>query len=187
MIAEFNCTHITYIGAMELLNPSSGVLESGLTEAEYVATLPAVRAQFLAHEVPELDVDAELKNDIGTLMTYRGYIKFMQTEMEGHPSMVAANGKKLGKAGLKKACGRIARTMLVSGAVSHPLPVISVYSTRYPVQKFSDIVNLRFPLAVRISCHAHGNAGPKYAFEMFTGATRAASPVRVSLKLFFAC
>lgn len=38
--------------------------------------------------------------------------------MEGHPSMVTAGGKKLGKAGLKKACGRIARNMMISGAVS---------------------------------------------------------------------
>lgn len=72
MIAEFDCTHVTFIGAMELMNPSSGVLESELTEDKYVETLPSVQTQFLAHKVPGYDMKTEIKNDIGALMTYRG-------------------------------------------------------------------------------------------------------------------
>lgn len=51
----------------------------------------------------------------------------------------------------------------------------------FAIQKFSDIVGMRYPYAIRISCHAHGNAGPKYAFDMLPGAARAASPVRILL------
>jgi len=40
------------------------------------------------------------------------------------------------------------------------------------------VVSNRFPRAIRISCHAHGNAGPKYAFDMLPGGARAVSPVR---------
>lgn len=54
-------------------------------------------------------------------------------------------------------------------------------------QKFSDLVSKKFPHAVRLSCHAHSNAGPKFALNLFPGSGMSATPVRSSLNCLSPC
>jgi len=158
MISELGLTHVTTVCPFELLDPSSGVSEAKMTEEEYSSRLPALLAQFNAHDIPGFDLEKALETDIGTLRTYLGYTKFLEAELEGQACVEMKDGKKVGKIAQTKARKAIAKKMLIAGA------------------KFSDIVSKRYPASVRISCHAHGNAGPKYAFDMLPGAPRAITP-----------
>jgi len=158
MVSELGLTHVTAVCPFELLDPSSGVSEAKMTEEEYTARLPALHAEFNSHEVPGFDLEEALKTEIGTLRTYLGYTKFLEAELEGQACIEMKDGKKVGKIAQTKARKAIAKKMLIAGA------------------KFSDIVSKRYPTAIRISCHAHGNAGPKYAFDMLPGAPRAITP-----------
>ncbi|KIJ42544.1 hypothetical protein M422DRAFT_170957 [Sphaerobolus stellatus SS14] len=147
MCDEFSLTHISFVRVVDLLE--DGVISNApMSEEEYVTSIPAVRARFLAHKVPGFDLETLLKEDFGTLMTYRGYLKFLVHDIEGTPLTHDANGKPLSKNAQDKARRLLARAMLENGA------------------KFSDLVKLKFPEAVRLSIHAHNNAGPKYAFKL---------------------
>ncbi|KAF8886930.1 Pyoverdine/dityrosine biosynthesis protein-domain-containing protein [Infundibulicybe gibba] len=157
MISELSLTHITFVRVIDLLDTSSKPSTDDMTEEEYVSSIPSVRKRFLNHTVPGFNVDTALEKDYGTLMTYRGYLKFLTADLEGTSSMKGPNGERLTRKSQERVRRRIARAMLENGA------------------KFSDLVAKRFPDAIRISCHAHNNSGPKFAFSMFPG-TSAGSP-----------
>jgi hypothetical protein len=126
MINELGFTHVTFISAMQLLDPTSTISEETSGGEEYIACLADTRARFLSHEVPGgYDVEEALKIDVGTFRTYLGYAKFLEAELEGHPSMEFENGKdgkKIGKIGQRKARKRISKTMLEAGAVCNLPP-----------------------------------------------------------------
>ncbi|TFK95906.1 Pyoverdine/dityrosine biosynthesis protein-domain-containing protein [Pterulicium gracile] len=146
-------------GAQSLDTPPSSSdsdSESWMTEEAYLLSLSDIRGRFLAHEVQGYDLDDALKNDSGTLWTYRGYLKFLESDLEGSEVM---RGVVSGNAKDKKR-RIIAKAMLRNGA------------------RFSDLVARKFPDAVRLSVHAHNNAGPKFAFDLFPGRDMSASPVR---------
>lgn len=151
-----NSNSVTMPGAQPFDHASSSESdsESWMTEEEYLSSLPDIRGRFLAHEVEGYDLDDALKNDSGTLWTYRGYLKFLESDLEGSEVMrgvVSSNGKD-------KKRRIIAKAMLRNGA------------------RFSDLVARKFPDAVRLSVHAHNNAGPKFAFDLFPGRDMSASP-----------
>ncbi|KAF8579389.1 Clavaminate synthase-like protein [Ramaria rubella] len=147
MCNEFSLTHISFVRVIDLLDDTP-LSNTPMSEEEYVKSIPAVRARFLAHEVSGFHLETLLKDDFGTLMTYRGYLKFLVQDVEGSPLMKDLRGKPLSKNAQDKARRSLAKAMLENGA------------------KFSDLVRLKFPDAIRLSIHAHNNTGPKYAFQM---------------------
>jgi hypothetical protein len=112
-----------FISAMhwQLLDPTAALSEETSKE-EYIACPADTRARFLSHEVPRgYDVEEASKTDIGTLRTYVEYVKFLEAELEGFPSMEFENGKdgkKVGKIGQRKV-RKLSKTMLEAGAVSN--------------------------------------------------------------------
>ncbi|TFK63470.1 Clavaminate synthase-like protein [Pluteus cervinus] len=150
IVTEQELSHIKFAMVSDLLDPSPTLNEDYVTEEEYVQSVPLVREQFLAHEVANFDLDHALAHDSASLMIYRGYLKFLIADLEGS-ELLMQDGKPLSGKGQERVRRDIARKMIVNGA------------------KFSDLVALKFPTSVRLSCHAHNNAGPKFAFDLFPG------------------
>ncbi|KAF8886932.1 Pyoverdine/dityrosine biosynthesis protein-domain-containing protein [Infundibulicybe gibba] len=151
LISNLSLEHITFVRVADLLDSSSILLDDRMTESEYVNSIPSVRKQFLGHVVPGYDLDTAIKNDYGTLMTYRGYLKFLVSDLDGTNMLKGPSGEHLSRKSQERVRRTVARMMLENGA------------------RFSDLVAKRFPDAVRLSCHAHNNSGPKFAFAMFPG------------------
>lgn len=160
MTEEFDLSCTTFVRVVDLLDktPTSQLDVKVMLEDEYVSSIPIAREAFLAHEIPGYDLEASIKNDSGTLWTYRGYLKFLESDLEGSHVMAGPDGKPLSGKGQDKKRRVIAKQMLRNGA------------------KFSDLVALKFPEAIRLSVHAHNNAGPKFAFDLFPGFDMSASP-----------
>lgn len=129
MLEEHDLTHITFIRIADLLDPSTKSFDGpNLTEEEYVQSISAVRKRFLAHEVPDFDLAHALKNDYGTLMTYRGYLKFLVADLEGSPLMEnGPDGKRLSKNGQDRARQVIAKNMISNGSVGGLSKFFSLY------------------------------------------------------------
>ena len=119
MCAEFSLTHISFVRMVDLI--SDGPLSDAImTEKEYVESIPAVRERFkfLAHVVPNFNLAKNLKEDVGTLNTYRGYLKFLVRDLEGSPLMENPDGQLLSKNAQDKVRRLLAKAMLDNGAVS---------------------------------------------------------------------
>ena len=116
MAAFFNLPHLTFSRVLELLSSSNGPLSID-SEEEYIRTLPRVREQFLAHEVEGFDLDRSLQDDYGTLATYRGYLKFLEADLEASDIMKGPDGKPLSNRQQGNIRRTIARQMLSHGAV----------------------------------------------------------------------
>eukprot|EP01096_Ripella_sp_DP13-Kostka_P001247 TRINITY_DN1149_c1_g1_i1.p1 TRINITY_DN1149_c1_g1~~TRINITY_DN1149_c1_g1_i1.p1 ORF type:complete len:496 (+),score=199.44 TRINITY_DN1149_c1_g1_i1:121-1608(+) len=86
------------------------------------------------------DIEQAIKNEPESTFTYRGFIKFLQSDREWGPKMTTSQ--------IKKFCGITAKNML------------------YRNKAFSKLVNDLYPTAVRLSIHAHTNAGPKYGVRL---------------------
>ena len=88
-------------------------MEDYLTHADWY------RQELLAQNLPkDFDVDAALKTQINALLTYRGYIKFLATDLKHEPSR-----QGLSKTKVKGMNEVVAKRMIVRGAVSfrpHP-------------------------------------------------------------------
>lgn len=121
MINELNLTHLYAVCPFELIDPDSGLSEANMSEEEYVSRIPEVRACFKAHEIPGFDIEEALIQDVGTLRTYLGYVKFLEAELAGQPCVEMDNGKKASGMKQKKARKQISKNMLIDGAVSSSL------------------------------------------------------------------
>ncbi|KAI2620438.1 Pyoverdine/dityrosine biosynthesis protein-domain-containing protein [Hypoxylon sp. NC1633] len=86
--------------------------------------------------------------DAATLALYRGFSRFMLEDLELHPltqSMTRSKQKKLSS--------NVAFEMIMRN------------------QAYSNLVELLFPNHIRLSIHAHNNAGPKFGIQLFDPAT----------------
>lgn len=153
IVERLGFTHITFVRLADLLNEGLTIDLKPMSEEEYVNSIPDIRAKLLSHQVRGFDLNTSLKEDAGTLATYRGYLKFLVADLEGTALM-----EGLSRSAQDRERRRIAKVMLTNGA------------------KFSDLTDRKFPDAVRISVHAHSNQGPKFAFNMFPGSDMCASP-----------
>ncbi|CCH43697.1 Spore wall maturation protein DIT1 [Wickerhamomyces ciferrii] len=95
------------------------------------------------------DTDAgKLREDVNTpdhprLHLYRGFMRFMLEDLALHPVC-----KKMSKRNFKKTVSRVAFEMIKRN------------------DAYSNLVELLFPFHLRLSIHAHTNAGPKYGIRL---------------------
>ncbi|KAK4184972.1 spore wall maturation protein DIT1 [Podospora australis] len=75
---------------------------------------------------------------------YRGFSRFMLEDLEHHP-----HTQKMSRAKRKKLSSSVAFEMILRN------------------QAYSNLVELLFPNHIRLSIHAHNNAGPKFGIQMF--------------------
>lgn len=84
------------------------------TLEEYLANASWYRSEMVAKYLPkDFDVGHELRHQINSLMTYRGYIKFLATDLAHEPTR---QGKT--KTQVKKMNEKVAKRMIERGAVS---------------------------------------------------------------------
>ncbi|KAK4196409.1 Pyoverdine/dityrosine biosynthesis protein-domain-containing protein [Triangularia verruculosa] len=74
---------------------------------------------------------------------YRGFSKFMLEDLENHPLT-----KKMSRSKQKKLSAKVAFEMIVRN------------------HAYSNLVEMLFPNYVRLSIHAHNNAGPKFGIQL---------------------
>lgn len=106
LISELGLSHISFVRVADLLDPTPGIFEDVMTEEEYVSSVPGVRARFLAHQLPGLDLESALKTQTGVRNTFKGYLKFLE---DAYTSS-------------KEERESIAKNMLKNGAVSPHFP-----------------------------------------------------------------
>ncbi|GAB0138222.1 hypothetical protein EsDP_00006461 [Epichloe bromicola] len=80
MAVEKGFTHVEFSRIRDLV---SFPLPQQLEEITYVANATNFRCYMLnKHGKPNLDVDAEIANNMDTLMTYRGYSRFLHSDLQ---------------------------------------------------------------------------------------------------------
>ncbi|KAI0003453.1 pyoverdine/dityrosine biosynthesis protein [Xylariaceae sp. FL0662B] len=82
--------------------------------------------------------------DAAILALYRGFSRFMLEDLELHPFT-----KRMSRSKQKKLSAKVAFEMILRN------------------QAYSNLVELLFPNHVRLSIHAHNNAGPKFGIQLF--------------------
>ncbi|KAL1837214.1 hypothetical protein VTJ49DRAFT_4115 [Mycothermus thermophilus] len=82
--------------------------------------------------------------DAAITALYRGFSRFMLEDLEHHP-----HTQSMSKAQRKKLSSRVAFEMILRN------------------QAYSNLVEMVFPNHVRLSIHAHNNAGPKFGIQLF--------------------
>ncbi|KAK7445714.1 hypothetical protein VKT23_014709 [Stygiomarasmius scandens] len=156
---EQQLTHIHFVRVMDLFNSDPlDISSEETTLQEYLELMPKTRAQFLAHEVPSFELETGLQQDSGLIRTYRGYLKFLELDLDGSSLTKSPEGQPLSGKQQDRVRRQIAKKMLSRGA------------------RFSDLVQAKFPSAIRLSCHQHPNKGPKFALRLYPNAGMMATP-----------
>ncbi|KAH8804237.1 Pyoverdine/dityrosine biosynthesis protein-domain-containing protein [Flagelloscypha sp. PMI_526] len=156
---ELNLTHLSFVRLIDLFDtPGSPLASRDQTQDEYLHTASEARRKLTELIVPGWDLNVMLKSDYGVLMTYRGYLKFLISDLENSKLLQTADGKSLPRTQAEKVRSGIAKQMLEFGA------------------RFSLLVERRFPQGVRLSCHLHNQQGPKFGIRLFRGHNMNASP-----------
>lgn len=83
------------------------------------------------------------KPDHPRLFLFRGFSKFMEEDLADHPKLLTLSKKKT-----KKAVAQIAFEMIKRN------------------DAYSNLVEIFFPMHLRLSIHAHNNSGPKYGVKL---------------------
>jgi pyoverdine/dityrosine biosynthesis protein Dit1 len=110
----------------------------------------AIRAHLVANwetadAMAELDRAIASDGDIANV--YRGFLQFLTLDRDW-TQMRDSGGKPYSRTRIKRECAAIARKMMVRN------------------QAFSLLVSERYPRAIRLSIHAHNNAGPKFGVRL---------------------
>ncbi|KAL1304351.1 hypothetical protein AAFC00_000749 [Neodothiora populina] len=127
-LASRNCQHISFARLSSLV---SDECPEPTTLTEYLENAQWYRDQLLQQHLPKgFDVDVALKEQINTLLTYRGYIKFLATDLKYEPSR-----QGLSKSKVKKMNETVAKRMIVRGAA------------------FANAIEKAFPSSIRLSIH----------------------------------
>ncbi|KAI1464293.1 Pyoverdine/dityrosine biosynthesis protein-domain-containing protein [Daldinia caldariorum] len=82
--------------------------------------------------------------EAGVLALYRGFSRFMLEDLELHPFT-----RTMSRSKQKKLASKVAFEMIMRN------------------QAYSNLVELLFPNHIRLSIHAHNNAGPKFGVQLF--------------------
>ena len=125
--------HLRFTNIFELADRES----SPFTTEEYTSRIGKLKEHLFASFLPPgYDFNEEIKMSNNALLTYRGYMKFLETDMA-----VFFREKSMGKSAAKKHVSKVARCMIERG------------------KAFSGLVASKCPLHVRLSIHASDNTG----------------------------
>ena len=123
--------HLKFTDPFELI----GSEMSPTTAEEYASRVGKLRQRlFLSFRPPGYDFDEDIKKNETALLTYRGYLKFLESDLA-----TFFREKGMGKSAAKKHNSKVARGMIERG------------------KAFSALVASRSPLHIRLSIHAGDN------------------------------
>ena len=107
-----NCTHIRFARIRDLLGMSSNTKEG---KERYLERVSEYRKQLTRANIAEdFDVSALIASDPDTAMTYRGYVKFLEKDLE----FTDAYERNVSSSQIKKRNERVAKQMIGRGKVS---------------------------------------------------------------------
>ncbi|KAI4221412.1 MAG: hypothetical protein LQ349_007846, partial [Xanthoria aureola] len=107
MAKDHGCDHVQFLRIVNLLGGERS--DEPINEEEYLKAAPLFRDELLTRYLPEgFDADAHIAKETDTTLTYRGYIKFLETDL-------ANQGEGETKAQLKKRYEATAKMMIVRG------------------------------------------------------------------------
>lgn len=111
---EHGCSNIRFIRLGDLLNQED--LSEPLSEVEYLRDAPRFRDDLYRTYIPEdFDVDTYIANEKDAVLTYRGYLKFLEVDLEENNMH---NIENLSRAQRKKSLEIVAKMMIQRGKVS---------------------------------------------------------------------
>ena len=101
---------------------------------KYLEQAPRLREELLGnYKVADFDIDAAIRKEEDTCLTYRGYLKFLSRDLVDDARVVEA--RKTSNKAADRVVGQVAREMLVRG------------------KAFAAAIRERFPACVRLSIH----------------------------------
>ena len=110
---EYGCSNIRFIRLVDLLQQRD--LTEPLTEAEYLRDAPRFRDELYQTYIPDdFDVDTHITIEKDALLTYRGYLKFLEVDLEESNGSDVENSSRAQK---KKNLEIVAKTMIQRGKV----------------------------------------------------------------------
>ena len=123
--------HLKFTNLFELMDSDS----SPTSAEEYASRVGKLRENLLVSFLPPgYDFDEDIKKDENALLTYRGYIKFLDSDLA-----TFFRAKGMSKSAARKHCSKVARGMIERG------------------KAFSALVANKSPLHIRLSIHASDN------------------------------
>ena len=116
-------THINFLRLRDLIGDDN--IDEPLSEEDYLRAAAGFRARMAERYLPEnFDAVAHVTKDADTTFTYRGYIKFLETDLA---TRVDESGPQT-KAQIKKHNEGVAIKMIARGKVSsHHLLAMKLY------------------------------------------------------------
>lgn len=133
IVRSLELKHVRFTDIFELAERES----PPLTAEEYASRIGKLKERLFASFLSAgYDFDEEIKTSNNALLTYRGYMKFLESDMA-----VSFREKGMGKGATKKHTSKVARCMIERG------------------KAFSGLVASKCPLHVRLSIHASDNTG----------------------------
>jgi pyoverdine/dityrosine biosynthesis protein Dit1 len=111
---EHGCNNIRFIRLVDLLGRRD--LGEPLSEADYLRDAPRFRDELYKTYIPDkFDVNTYIANEKDALVTYRGYLKFLELDLEENSGPEFEN---MTKAERKKNLENVAKMMIQRGKVS---------------------------------------------------------------------
>ncbi|RDW91637.1 hypothetical protein BP5796_02802 [Coleophoma crateriformis] len=124
-----------------------------LTREDYLEHAAWYRSEVISKNLPkDFDVNLEIKHQINSLLTYRGYIKFLATDLKHEPSRQGKTNSQV-----KKMNEKVAKKMIHRGAA------------------FTLAIQKAFPSSIRISIH-ESESKYKLAIALFSGGQAYTTP-----------
>ena len=128
---QLGLKHLKFTDLFELI----GGENSPKTTADYASRVGKLKDRIFSEFLPAgYDFDEEIKSNKNALMTYRGYMKFLESDLA-----TFFKEKSMSKSGAKKHGSKVARGMIERG------------------KAFSALVDSNCPMHVRLSIHASDN------------------------------
>jgi pyoverdine/dityrosine biosynthesis protein Dit1 len=114
MVQESNFSHIEFVRLSDLLH---SVDDSPHDIESYKTKAPSLRSELIKKYKPvNYDISLKIRSDEDVCTTYRGYIKFLTTDLAhtiGRPELYASNNQ------CKRVIEKIAKDMICRGHVGH--------------------------------------------------------------------
>ncbi|MCJ1248313.1 hypothetical protein MMC30_005530 [Trapelia coarctata] len=143
---DCNCDHVSFVRLRDLIQGEN--LGEPLSEEAYLRDAPRFRAELNRQYLPEgFDPDVQISKDADTMLTYRGYIKFLEIDL----ATAGQESKSVSKSQLKKNHEKVAKQMIVRGKAFANAIAISLSShIRLSIHPSTEVSKLSMALTPQI-------------------------------------
>ncbi len=115
MAKAFECNNLNFVRLRDLLDQED--ISEPLSEEAYLKDAPSFRDGLNKRYLPEsFDAEVQIANDADTTLTYRGYIKFLETDLANN----GPESEQKSKSQHKKYREGVAKSMIGRGKVIYP-------------------------------------------------------------------